>query len=223
MGLLGGVQREREAGGREAAASAGWLWPGTLDTLLELNELGLALLADEAKMRGAAASPLLRQVGDLWRMLDGPARHRAAACPYLLLDAGFADASRWRTCAQPQVGDPVALAYAAFFTVPTTSEVARLVFTYAWHLVRSQPAAARLLLGMPPASAALIGGYTLRQIQGLAESRCDWLKPRWPGRVQVWCDLLLAAAAGEGQSLERARLRGLTLLAAEAWRASLRA
>jgi hypothetical protein len=41
--------------------------------------------------------------------------------------------------------------------------------------------------------------------------------------VQVWCDLLLAAAAGEGQSLERARLRGLTLLAAEAWRASLRA
>ena len=212
------VQREMEGGRLEAAVCAGWLRPDTLDTLLELNELGLALLADEARTRGAAASPLLRQVGELWRMLDGPARHRAAACPYLLLDAGFADASRWRGCAQPQVGDSAPLAYAAFFSVPAAGEVARLVFTYAWHLVRSQPGAARLLLGMPPASAALIGGYTLRQIQGLAESRCDWLRPRWPARVQVWCDLLLAAAAGEGQALERARLRGLTLLAAEAWR-----
>lgn len=212
------LRHEMEGGSREAAATAAWLRPGTLDTLLELNELGLALLADEARTRGTAASPLLRQVGDLWRMLDGPARHRAAACPYLLLDAGFADASRWRACAQPQVGDTAPLAYAAFFSVPTANEVARLVFTYAWHLVRSQPAAARLLLGMPPASAALIGAYTLRQIQGLAENRCDWLRPRWPGRLQVWCDLLLAAAAGEGRALERARLRGLTLLAAEAWR-----
>jgi hypothetical protein len=211
------VYREIESSG-EACAAGGWLRPGTLDTLLELNELGLALLADEAMRRGAAASPLLRQVADLWRMLDREAQRRAAACPYLLLDAGFGDIARWRTCAQPQVGDAAALAYTAFFTVPAASEVAQLVFTYAWHLARSQPAAARLLLGMPPASAALIGRCTLRQIRSLAESRSDWLKPRWPGRVQVWCDLLLAAAAGEGQALERARLRGLTLLAAEAWR-----
>jgi hypothetical protein len=210
------VYREIESGG-EASAAGGWLRPGTLDTLLELNELGLALLADEAMRRGATACPLLRQVADLWRMLDAPARRRAAACPYLLLDAGFADAARWRAGAQPQVGDADSLAYTAFFTVSAASEVAQLVFTYAWHLARSQPAAARLLLGMPPACAALIGRCTLRQIRSLAESRSDWLKPRWPGRVQVWCDLLLAAAAGEGQALERARLRGLTLLAAEAW------
>jgi len=34
--------------------------------------------------------------------------------------------------------------------------------------------------------------------------------------VQVWRELLLAAASGEAPALERARLHGLTLLAADA-------
>jgi hypothetical protein len=68
---------------------------------------------------------------------------------------------------------------------------------------------------MPASSAALIGHYTLRQIQTLAENHLDWLRPRWPARVQVWRELLLAAVSGEVAALERARLWGLTLLAAE--------
>jgi hypothetical protein len=197
------------------AASCGWLRPGTLDTVLELNEQSLALLAEQGTARGRTACPLLRQVAELWRMLAPEARRRAANCPYLLLDAGFADPPRWRVSPPGQVGDSAPLAYAAFFTVPTAGEVARLVFTCGWHLARSEPAAARLLLGMPAASAALISGYTLRQIQLLAERHPDWLRPRWPARVEVWRDLLIAAASGEGPALERARLRGLTLLAAE--------
>ena len=201
--------------GETAAATRAWLRPETLDTLLDLNELSLALLAEQAAARGGAACPLLRQVGELWRILDAPARRRAAGCPYLLLDAGFADPARWRASPVPEVGDGNG-GYGAYFTVPAAAEVARLVFTYAWHLARSHSAAARLLLGMPAPSAALIGRYTLRQIQVLAERRPEWLKPRWPTRVQVWRELLLAAAAGEAAALERARLRGLTLLAAEA-------
>lgn len=199
------------------AASCGWLQPGTLDTVLELNEQGLALLAEQGMTRDRAACPLLRQMAELWCMLEPEARRRAANCPYLLLDAGFADTQRWRLSAPGQVGDSAPLAYAAFFTVPAAGEVVRLVFTYAWHLARSEPAAARLLLGMPAASAELISGYTLRQIQLLAGRHLDWLRPRWPARVEVWRDLLIAAASGEGPALERARLRGLTLLAAEAF------
>jgi len=204
--------------GETGAATRSWLRSETLDTLLELNELSLALLAEQAGARGAAACPLLRQVSELWRILDAPARRRAAGCPYLLLDGGFADVGRWRQCAQLQVGDAHG-ACTAFFTVPSATEVARLVFTYAWHLACAQPAAARLLLGMPPATAALIAQCTLRRIQALAESRREWLRPRWPARVEVWREVLLAAASGEGQALESARLRGLTLLAGEAWQA----
>jgi hypothetical protein len=209
-------ESENGAGIEGTGPAGGWLRPETLESLVELNELCLALLAEQAAVRGASASALLRQIGESWRLLDPAARRRAAACPYLLLDAGFADPPRWRALGLPQVGDAAGGAYTAFFTVPAATEVARLVFTYAWHLARSQEAAARLLLAMPAASAALIAHYTLRQIQALAESRLEWLKPRWPARVQVWRELLLAAAAGDAPALERARLRGLTLLAAEA-------
>jgi hypothetical protein len=99
--------------------------------------------------------------------------------------------------------------------VPAAAGVARLVFIYAWHLARSEAAAARLLLGMPASSVAVIGHLTLRQIEALAGSHPEWLRPRWPARVQVWRELLLAATCGEPAALERARLRGLTLLAAE--------
>jgi hypothetical protein len=200
-----------------------WLRAATLDSVTELNELGLALLAEQSAVRCAGAGALLQPLGELWRALDAAARRRAAACPYLLLDAGFGDPARWRTApAAAQVGDAATELYARYFSVPAAAEVARLMFFYAWHLSRSQPAAARLLLGMAPASVASIGRHTLGQIQELAEAHPEWLRPRWPARVHVWCELLLAAGAGEPQRLERARLRGLTLLAAEARRASAR-
>jgi hypothetical protein len=208
------LQCEMENGAPAGGALA-WLREGTLESLVELNESCLTLLAEQAAVRTVPPSPLLRQVGELWRMLDGAARRRAAACPYLLLDAGFADAVRWRPPPAQQVGDAGRALYTSYFTVPGATHVARLVFTYAWHLARSQGPAARVLLGMPAPCAALIGHRTLGYMQALAETRPDWLKPRWPARVQIWRDLLVAAGSGEGAALERARLRGLTLLAAE--------
>jgi hypothetical protein len=212
-----------------AARAAAWLPPGALVSLAELNELALTVLAEQAAVHAAQPSLLLRQIGDLSRALDAPARRRAAACPYLLLDAGFAEPGRWRArpaaaLAEHGVGDSARdgggrgapYSASAFFTVPGAGALARLVLIYAWHLARSQSAAARLLLGMPAACAALIGELSLLQIEALAESHREWVRPRWPGRVAVWRELLLAAAAGEGPALERARLHGLTLLAAEA-------
>jgi len=204
------------AAGEAWDLAGGWLHPETLESLVELNELCLGLFAEQAAVRCAQPSLLLRQVGELWRALDIAARRRAAACPYLLVDAGFADPQRWRRPAPLGVGDAGEAAYGTFFTVPGTIEVARLVFTYAWHLARAHGAAARLLLGMSAPCAALIGHLSLRQLHSLAETHQAWLRPRWPARVQVWRELLLAAASGEAPVLERARLHGLTLLAADA-------
>ena len=110
-----------ESEGHGDAPTTGWLRAGTLESLVELNELCLGLIAEQAAAHGATGSALLRQVAELWCELDAPARRRAAACPYLLLDAGFADTARWRAAAAPRVGD-TAGGYAAFFTVPAAAE-----------------------------------------------------------------------------------------------------
>ena len=66
----------------EGVLRGNWLRAGTLDTLTELNELCLALLAEQAAVGGSAASALLLPIAELWRDLDGAARRRAAGCPY---------------------------------------------------------------------------------------------------------------------------------------------
>src|SRR5256714_8597593 len=143
------------AGGEGWGLAERWLHRETLESLVELNGLCLALFAEQAAVRTAQASLLLRQVGELWRVLDAAARRRAAACPYLLVDAGFADPLRWRQPEALRVGDTGEAAYRTFFTVPRATEGARPVFNYAWHLARAHGAAARRLRGTRPPCVAL--------------------------------------------------------------------
>jgi hypothetical protein len=166
---------------------------------------------------GPSAAPLFTELRVLWIELDAAARRRAARGPYLLLDAGFNAPLRWAHPAQHQVRDQArAEPVAAFFTVPRAVAVMRLVTTYAWHLARSQSAAARVLLGMSAPCAELIGAATLGYVSRLAEGHAQWLQPRWADRVAVWRDLLSTAASGDHAALERMRMRGVQLLAADA-------
>jgi hypothetical protein len=172
-------------------------------------------LTEQALTRGAHAQPVLRELIDLWRSLDSGARRRAAGCPYLLLDAGFADPGRWRSLSRFEVQERERPYFGAFFTVARTAEVARLVFTYAWYLARTQSVAARMVLGMPAHCASLLSGCTLGQISDFAQRNVDWLRPRWPARIHVWRDFLTTARTGDAAALEQVRMHGLQILAAE--------
>jgi len=192
-----------------------WLGKATLESVLELNEQVLMLL--RAQFLAERAQPeLLRDVGALLMGLDARSTRRAAASTVLLVDAGLADAGLWSDAIVGAVNDRSRLLPAPFFTVDGTAAVMRLVMTQAWHLARSEPVAARLLLGVSAANLTVIGGCTLNRLIQLAESRIEWLRPRWETRPRIWCDLLKAAGDGETAALERMRVRGLQLLAAEA-------
>ena len=194
-----------------------WLRAETLAALAELNEQCLDLLTAQARPGAAGpVAPLLREIGPLLRSLDSDARYRAAACPYLLVDAGFGDQQRWVWVSGYHVRDLDRRANSAFFSIPGVTAVTRQVLTYAWHLTRSQNAAARMLFGMSAHCARLVAACTLRQVLELAELHPEWLQPRWPGRARMWRELLLSAISGDDRALERARMRGLQLLAAEA-------
>ena len=204
---------EGAAGG--VGLAGGWLAAATLASLIEINELALTVMAEQGGVRGATPGPLLRLLGERWPLMDAASRRRAACCPYLLLDAGFTDAVRWRRPGSHAVRDAGQRAYASYFSVPAAVSLARSVFIYAWHLARAEDAAARLLLGMSAACAAAIARLSVREVHVLAESHPEWLRPRWPERLAAWRELLLAASAGEGEPLERVRRHGVTLLAAE--------
>lgn len=199
-----------------AWASQSWLHAKALDTLAELNEQCLELLCDQAAASARPRPVLLAELEALWSALDTAARRRAARCPFLLVDAGFMRPGPlpWQEQGICDLDRPVP--QGAFFTVPRTIQVARLVLTYAWHLARSERAAARLFLGMSAPCADRIAGCTLRQMIQLAEGESRLLEPRWPERVGVWRELLGAAASTEPSAMDRFRMRGLQLLAAQA-------
>ena len=74
-----------------------WLRAETLAALAELNEQCLEMLALQlaARARMPVARVRARDRAHCCASMDMDARHRAAACPYLLFDAGFADQQRW--------------------------------------------------------------------------------------------------------------------------------
>ncbi len=193
-----------------------WLRAETLAQLAEYNEQCLEMLA--LQFGPGTTRPehvFVKETAPILRIMDADARHRAAACPYLLFDAGFADQQRWTWVSGNYARELEKRYGTPFFTVPQTRSMARLVLTYAWHLARSQQAAARLLLGMSAHCARLIAVCTLRQIHELAEAHPEWLQPRWAGRPQFWRELLVSATSGDAVAMDQARQRGLLLLAAE--------
>lgn len=211
-------------------SSRPWLHAEALDALAELNEQCLELLCEQVAVCGARSRPaLLGHLEALWVGLETAARHRAARCPFLLVDAGFTRSCgpswlsergvRDRDWPEDRGGSGARNGMpgsAAFFTVPRTIAVTRLVLTYAWHLARSESVAARVFLGMSARCADGIAACTLRQIIQLAESEPQLLRPRWSERLEVWRELLIAASGGETGAMERFGMRGLQLLAAEA-------
>lgn len=192
-----------------------WLGPATLESLEGVNEQVLALLRVQCRV-AVDPAPWVRQVSELLLALDGPALRRAASCAVLLVDAGLADSFQWSDAIRGAVRDRADREPAAFFTTEGAMSLMRLVMTHAWHLARSEPAAARLLLGISGANATVIGACTLGRLIQLAESRTEWLRPRWENRPRIWLDLLRTAQHGGSGAVERMRVRVLQLLAADA-------
>ena len=196
-----------------------WLAGETFETISELNEECLELIAQQAAAARAPSVPMLTgEMRTLWCALDSGSRHRAAQCPCLLVDAGFLDAGRWAAALGRRIQDGGRTSVpAAFFTVPRTIPVMRLLLASVWHLVRSNASAARLLMGIVSPCAELIATSSLSAMLQIAEEHTHLLQPRWKERTDVWRDLLIAAQRGEPAALEAIRLRGVALLAGEVW------
>ena len=194
--------------------SAGtWLSGDTLEPLREINAQCIDLLCAMAE-RGESALPLLQGLAPMWRMLGRDARHRLAACPWLLVDAGFGDESRWRQLTEHRVSEQPREWRVPCLVGDRGHALARRVMTYGWHLARSNRSAARIALGMSAACIERISSLSLRELDNASEYYPGGVRPRWESQVAVWRRLLAAASGVDEPALQRAGLHGIQLIAA---------
>ncbi|HWG76389.1 MAG TPA: hypothetical protein VN660_06300 [Steroidobacteraceae bacterium] len=207
----------------ELSPTASLVWDQTLlAPIFEINERLLERLHAEAcaslaarghQSAAGAISVLVQALLPEWCALDAAAQRRLAQCPYLLLDAGFAEPARWQAVSSLAVheADAPRRECADGLLDPLWLALRRRTLLLGWHLARAQPLAARVLLGMSPASAECIAARRLDELEELAEG-IGHMAPRWERQPQIWRQLLRAGQAA-GEQLRWTQLRGLQLLA----------
>jgi hypothetical protein len=180
-----------------------------LGPVAEINEQMLECLRTAAT--AGDAPRLVALLSEDWRRLDPKAQRRLSACPYLMLDAGFAQPQRWEWLGGAQVMD--ATVRPSYFRGRGGVALVRRTLLLAWHLARSNRVTARVILGMSALSAERIANARLADLEALAERAPGWILPRWEAQPNVWRQLIGAACRGQPLLLRQAQLRGLQLLA----------
>jgi hypothetical protein len=170
-----------------------------------------AAAAGDASDSGKPAPRLVTLLSEDWRRLDAKAQRRLSACPYLLLDAGFAQPQRWEWLLSAQVMD--ASVRCGYFSGRGGVALVRRTLLLAWHLARSNRVTARVILGMSALAAERIASARLADLEALAELAPGWIVPRWEAQPNVWRQLIGAACRGQPLLLRQVQLRGLQLLA----------
>jgi hypothetical protein len=196
-----------------------WLADGSMEAVAEINAQCLDFLCELATQfsSGAPARRAPAMFGgqlEAWRGLSPAARAQLAASPYLLVEAGFDDESRWALPARRMVQDQSHAPREPVFTGPAAADFMRGVLVLGWHLARANRQLARVVLGMSPACAARVAVLKLRDLDWVVDHHPGWVRPRWERQPRVWRHLLGAAVDADTALLTQVSLRGLQLMAA---------
>ena len=174
------------------------------DVLVSLQELNRCFLGLAA---GAGDHGLPRRLAQL----GAGQRAAVAECPYALFDIRFGDSAHWsRRLRDPSVWQVADVPRAD----PAALEFVGIALFYVWHVARSAPLRAPLLLGMPRMLVPLFASQTVDRLPALAALEAAQLAPRWESCDGYWDELLGAALRPGSDALRRAQLRGIQFAAA---------
>jgi hypothetical protein len=172
----------------------------SLEPIYDLNSRMLALLAEPLHEGGAHDDFHIRTpLGQVLRETGPSIPQQLALCPFLLLDARFADAAKWKPSEAVQGYAEPAISQGDRATRVIT--LARATCLLSWYLVRTDPVAARLVLGVSDECAAVIEHTGLADLQHIAARLVQhrWFKPRWHDRPDAWRRLIRLARTRPGR------------------------
>ncbi len=188
-------------------------------TRVALARSGLAAsMSAPLRSEGPPLPDALRLLGAEWLALDDAARHRLAACPYLLFELDFAGLMNAvtpppRVVQESRVVPGAPCTVASPFAGAEGRGFARLLLHYSWHLVRSAPAAAGFVLGAPQPALESLRVQGLSRVESLAATAGGWVRLRWDHEPLIWIDWLEAARTADPAALWSSQLRGLQRIA----------
>ncbi len=186
-------------------------------SLFDLNRQTIALLVD------VAATPLSDRIWSGWQTLgnelgrlDATRREDLARCPFSLVDAGLHEAPRWSQADHVEPGQGE-LPFSPVLLQTRLDHLAHAAYLLAWHLVRSDAIAARLVFAMNSASTSLMVQVTLTDIRRIAQEQvCNGrVRPRWHNRPDIWSRLIHTARYSNRDTFTNVTTRGLQLFLQE--------
>jgi hypothetical protein len=188
-------------------------------SLFDLNRQTIALLVDVATSAQSDRSwSGWRTIGNQLAQLDVAQRESLALCPFSLLDAGLRDALRYsrtdRPLYEPAQGE---LPFSPVLLQTQLDHLAQAAYLFAWHLVRSDVIAARLVFAMNSASTSLMTQITLTDVRRIAQEqvRNGRVRPRWHNRSDTWFRLIDMARFPHHDDFATVATRGLQLFLQE--------
>ena len=173
----------------------------SLEPIYDLNRRMLALMAEPIReSRTHDGFHMGMPLGQVLRETDPSTRQQLALCPFLLLDASFGDAAKWKP--SEAVEDYAEAAPSQADCATRVITLARATCLLSWYLLRTDPVAARLVLGVSHECAAVIAQTGLADLQHVATRLVQhrWFKPRWHDRPDAWQRLIRLARTGPGTS-----------------------
>lgn len=192
--------------------------PQSFATLFDINRQTIALLMD------VAATPLIDRTWSGWRMLgnelvqlEATQRESLARCPFSLIDVGLREIPHYVSC-DCSLDGPVQGELMFSLMTPQTRlhHLAHAALLFAWHLVRSDLIAARLVFAMDRATTSVMARVTLTDIRRIAQERVrnGRVGPRWHNRPHVWLRLIHTARSPHSDDFSTVT-RGLQLFLRE--------
>lgn len=188
-------------------------------SLFDINRRTIALLFDVgATAPGDRSWFGWRAIGAELSKLDAAQRESLSLCPFSLIDAGLRDLPlSARTDRAPNDAAQGELPFPPILLQTRLDHLAQAAYLFAWHLVRSDLIAARLVLAMDSASTSLMMQVTLTDIREIAheQARSGRVRPRWHKRPEAWSRLIHMARSPHHDDFATVTTRGLQLFLQE--------